>query len=535
MRRSLVLLLLFSLFACVEQQANDPTGQAAAPRLHVLQLLDPTPDLMYDGDPVRLVAVTGFDANGNQVFGPVEDVYDEDISFLGFPAHTTRVEVEFQRAQGYTLATHSAPVDFPGDDDGVIVFNDLAPQAAAPKNTLTVRVVNNSAYPDEEVFLAVNGKNQQQTAFFFLNFAQGQFQQFGGLDRFADYSHPLSLLTKEAEHTYSFQCPIDDLVSGRVYVSFGAKLQGLGLVNPNDPLSLRTPSPTGVPDAQTLWEFMELSVTNPGPTLFTNTSVVDFFSVGLGMTLSHEVGGREQRQTVGFVPGARDLVLAEFEKAATPVEFRNYVRKDGTNHILRVLSPVQGVAIAPQGPLSMFLDAAINAGWAHYAGTTLNIPDNLPTHTFGYQYTGMPIVNNLLSMTCTVAPDPPSQGEVCNLPRPTSRIVFFCDDDGPLVGNVKDSWKNAGTEGHRRLCSLLSSALNRGVFENYPDWGNAAAFYTRPDGRYNHYAKVMHQFAIDGKVYGFGYDDVYGQDPTLVAQVGEVNQVILTIPAVPRL
>ena len=45
----------------------------------------------------------------------------------------------------------------------------------------------------------------------------------------------------------------------------------------------------------------------------------------------------------------------------------------------------------------------------------------------------------------------------------------------------------------------------------------------------------MHQFAIDNKVYGFGYDDVYGQDPTLSEAVSTVNQVVLEIPEFERI
>ncbi len=100
---------------------------------------------------------------------------------------------------------------------------------------------------------------------------------------------------------------------------------------------------------------------------------------------------------------------------------------------------------------------------------------------------------------------------------------------------LRDTWKNDGSQGHKRLVSLLSAALNRGVVENYEDWNKAEKFYTRADGRYNHYSKIMHQFALNGKVYGFGYDDVYGQDPTLVSPLPQVNRLELQIPAIPRL
>lgn len=45
----------------------------------------------------------------------------------------------------------------------------------------------------------------------------------------------------------------------------------------------------------------------------------------------------------------------------------------------------------------------------------------------------------------------------------------------------------------------------------------------------------MHQFALNGKVYGFGYNDVYGQDPTLAQPLSAVNEVVITIPPAPVL
>ena len=266
--------------------------------------------------------------------------------------------------------------------------------------------------------------------------------------------------------------------------------------------------------------------------------------MGLGMTLHYQQNQQDVSETVGFVDDARNQVLKEFEAAGTPSEFRNYVKKDGTQSILRVLSPVQAVAVQPTGALSQFLQSAIDSGWNKYAGVALNIPDNLPTHTFGYQWTGVPIVNGILSMTCIKKPQGDggtgefqSLGEVCNLPKPTSRIVFFCDDNGPRDNNVplRNTWRNDGSDGHKRLCSLLSAALNRGVFENYPDWGSSTQFYARGDGKYNHFSKIMHKFALNSKVYGFGYDDVYGQDPTLAKTLSDVNQVVITIPKIPRL
>lgn len=518
-----------------------PTGR------NRLRIVDPTPDLNVDGHVPSVVSVRGYNTAGAQVFGPDEEPYDADMEFTGLPDETTRVEVEYHRAQGFTLASHTQVVDFAKQDD--VVLESFAPRLlGANRNTFTVRIVNTSDYPDDQVFIGVNGKDRNQQGYYYLRFGAGDqntSQPFGGKDRSAEYTQQLSLLKKEGEHTYSFQCPRENLVSGRIYLSFGKKLEGIGLNDPKSPLTLALPAPSGVPDGQTLWEFMELSATSQpndpqNYTLFTNTSVVDFFSVGLKMTLNYQKNGQNASETVGFVDGARNSVLAAFEEASTPTEFRNYVRKDGSNTILRVLAPNQAVALNPTGPTSQFLAPAIDAGWAHYAQQALMIDDSLP-HKYFYKYVGEPIVNNILKMTCTAKPPGDTAGgdleslETSELPKPTSRIVFFCDDDSNAPPPWRNTWKNLGSDGHKRLCSLLSAALNRGVFENYADWGSPAKFYTRADGRYNHYAKIMHRFALDGKVYGFGYDDVYGQDPTLAEPLANVNQVVITIPPFPKL
>lgn len=550
-------LALFGLCGCGDNTGSEyvvtGTGNRPGPRVNTLVVLDSTPDAAFqaagDPDPVSEVEAFALDSSGQVIYGPIEEEYDGEMTFRGFPDETAEILLKYNRGQGYTLATYRQGIDFVEDDDGVIVLNDVALSAlsAQDHNTFTVRIANTSDYPDDQVYVAVLGKNEAKTAFYYLSFGPADVntsQLFGPVSDYARYSQKLSALKKEADHTYSFQCPYDNLVSGRIYLSFGKQLQGIGLNTPSDPLSLQLPSATGAPDYQTVFEFMELSATQPGTgpsntTLYANTSVVDFFSLGLGMTLEYNQGGKNLSSKVGFVDGARDKILAEFEKPSTPVEFRNYIRRDGAQTILRVLSPVQQTALQPNGALAHFLDPAIDAAWAHYSQVVLNILDNLPGHTpYGYTWTGQLISNGILSMTCTSKPAGDSTtpiGEVDNLPKPTTRIVFDCDDSGPVTQPDKDSYRNAGSDGHKRLVSLIGAALNRGVFETYSDWSDAGKFYTRADGKYNWYSKIMHLFALNGKVYGFGYDDVYGQDPTLAQPMDDVNQVIITIPPFPVL
>lgn len=526
--------------------AATPPGLLA--RINRIQLTDPTPN---SPDDPPLLRIQGYDAQGNLVFGPIERPYNPSLLLEGFSEQTTDIEVNHQRASGFVTRTVRHPVNFLSDKDGLIELESHSLLGdAAPRNSFTVKLVNNSAYSDDKVFVSVSGKDRNDTAFYYLQFGPNGTAQslpFGLVAQSADYSAPLtSLLKEEAPHTYSFQCPYENLVSGRIYLSFGKKLEGYGLNTLADKKSLQTPSASGAPDYLTLYEFMELSATIPevgkGPqeyTLFANTSVVDFFSIGLGMTLAYQNGGSETSETVGFVPNARDLVLQEFDKPAVPEVFKRYIRNQDQSKILRVLGPNQSVALdGENSPIGQFLQPALDSGWLHYAAVVLNIPDNLPSNTFGYQYIGQLIGGaQRLNMTLTAKPAGDTNtpnGEQYSLPKPTSKIVFFCDD--VLDGRpVNETYANLGSDGHKRLVSLIGAAFNRGVFENYTDWGNSAAFYTRPDGKYNWYSKIMHQFATDGKVYGFGYDDVYGQDPTLAHKLDDVNRLVITIPPVEKL
>lgn len=540
-------LLSFSVAACLlsgcgSSSSGDSvdSGSVFAPSsggVNTLRVVDSDGQHSIDGHPVGRMALTGYDGQGQQVFGPVVEPYDDSMEFVGLPDSTTKVDLTYERGPGATLGTQTEPVDFTGPNNLVEITRQIPVSASFnERKTFTVRIENKSDYPDDQVFVSVNGKNRAKTAFYYVKFGAGDnntAEPFGPVSDWPKYSGKLSELKKEADHVYSFQCPYENLVSGRIYLSFGKKLEGIGLNNLNDPLSLQLPSPTGAPDFETLFEFMELSATNQtetGPyTLFANTSVVDFFSIGLGMTMNSVKGA----ETVGFVDGARDKVLAEFEAPSTPSEFRTgraYVKKG--DKILRVLSPVKIVDLDPTGGLGSYLNSAIDEGWTTYASKVLNIPDTLPSHRYGFTYTGQLISNNMLPMTCTNVPAGQSGlGETSSLPKPTTKIIFFCDDPAP----PPNSWTNAGTDAHKRLCSLLSAALNRGVFPNYSDWGSANVFYTRGDKKYNYYSKIMHQFALDSKVYGFGYDDVYGQDPTLAEPLKDVNQVTITIPKVPVL
>ena len=527
--------------------------------------------------------------------------------------------------------------------------SSLAVAAAAPTNktTFTLQLENKSDYPDNQVYINISGKNEALTAWYYLAHAGDS-----SLVRFDDtpgtllpkqtngafvgndkYFLRLSDLTSAGNHTYNMEVPRENLYSGRIYLSFGQILPGVGItapgyafavdgngapqgngtpvtssvtgtgqtdtagnvvsglninattqIFPGEPVSgpgipvgtvvrsvssssqitlsspapantaqtinfnappfsnlaLQGPSFTGAPDYLIPFEFLELSATRdttiPDPyyTLFTNTSVVDFFSIGLGMSVDFLDASNK---TVGFQDGARAALLNDFNSLpAAQAGFQGFVVSDGNgggtlsfsqsvadpSKILRVLGPQNIIQVHPGTSLDNYLQPAIDEAWATYTTTVLNIPDNLPGHApYGFTYIGQLITNNILNLTCTgVAGNQSGLNEQYALNKPTTFIAFKCDDTAP----PPNSYANGGTDAHKRLASLLLAALNRGVLNDYASWSNSKngqpTFYRRPDRLYNVFSQLLHVYALADKVYGFGYDDIYGQDPTIAGPIG---------------
>jgi hypothetical protein len=87
--------------------------------------------------------------------------------------------------------------------------------------------------------------------------------------------------------------------------------------------------------------------------------------------------------------------------------------------------------------------------------------------------------------------------QVASFQQPSTRDVFNCD--GRLAAPNNDVGAIS-----RSLCA----GLNRSTFgfnHTQPTY-NASEFYTRATT--NHFSRIVHQNMVDGKAYGFAFDDV---------------------------
>ena len=82
--------------------------------------------------------------------------------------------------------------------------------------------------------------------------------------------------------------------------------------------------------------------------------------------------------------------------------------------------------------------------------------------------------------------------------KPSTRDALFCD--GALAA------PNDGVTGP--VAAVLGAGLNRGVLLDTPDQPvtDPAAYYRTAAS--NHYSRAMHENTVDGKAYGFAFDDV---------------------------
>ena len=256
--------------------------------------------------------------------------------------------------------------------------------------------------------------------------------------------------------------------SGRVYFSLGERLT-FPVVDGGGQPALQFPAGwvENDPSFGVLHDFVELTHNDAG--IFLNTTAVDQFSIPVEVQTS---GGREQ-VSGRMADGARDEIFAAF--AGQP-DFDALVVAGG----LRVIAPGHGLDAGLFD--DTYLDAHIDAVWQRYAGT-----DFVAQVQGTGDFTGR-VVGDRFTFDRGVAA----------FDRPTTRDVLFCD--GALVS------PNDGVTGP--VGAILCASLNRTTMLDSATGPvrDAAAFYG--EERTNHYARILHDFVEDGRIYGFAFDDV---------------------------
>ncbi|MFC4564635.1 beta-1,3-glucanase family protein [Nocardiopsis mangrovi] len=283
-------------------------------------------------------------------------------------------------------------------------------------------------------------------------------------DGYTDYALSLS---ESGETSISLPSPM----SGRMYFAMGDKLRFKVVEAGDGSAALAYPAGwvESDPNFGVLHDTVEFTHQDDG--MYCNTTTVDQFSVPIAIRLT----GEQDQSTGALVEGGRDRI---FEAVAALPDYSPLVVGDGT----RIIAPGHGL---DQGLFAEdYFAGYVDEVWERYRSTDLSVTTNEGT------FIGR--VDGSDALVFDGGFDP--------IPKPTTRDVLFCD--GALAA------PNDGRLGP--VAAILGSALNRATLLDSADQPT-----DDPDGFYtgeiaNHYARVMHEFAEDGRAYGFAFDDVGG-------------------------
>jgi hypothetical protein len=344
-----------------------------------------------------------------------------------------------------------------------LVMSGLFSEAQAADG-LPVTVVNNTGrFANNAIFMYIVGTD--------LKSGQQGFVRSGGAltpcrpsdngpDGFADLAIPLA-----ANGSTTVVLP---KMSGRIYFSMRDKIKFKVVVDGAGRPALQFPAGwvAGDPSFSVLHDCVEFTFNDAG--MFCNTTTVDMFSIPMAITLA----GAKTQTTGTLVAGGRDRIFAAL--SALP-EFARLVVGDN----LRVIAPGHGIEAGLFSPT--FYDSYVDAVWRKYQTTDLRITAN------GKVFTGRVAGDRLVF-----------GGGVAPFRKPTTRDVLFCD--GALAA------PNDGVTGP--VAAMLGAGFNRTTLLDRADQPNLdpAGFYGGAVA--NHYSRVMHVNSVDGKAYGFAFDDV---------------------------
>lgn len=228
--------------------------------------------------------------------------------------------------------------------------------------------------------------------------------------------------------------------------------------------------------------------------MYANISYVDFVSIPIALTLNTVNSGTSHVSGMA-VDGLQRV--ADGMRQQQQADGRGWdqliVNRTGTNQVLRVLSPNQGLVTNP-GLFAGYYDGYVNEVYSRFQSEELAIDTQAASGVVRAR----------------------AAGDVFNFsgsqfPRPSTQDIFSCST-GPFA-----TGSNAQTNA---IIPRLAAAFNRSTLlltNSIPAPSNL--YYQNPIT--NHYSRIVHQANLDGKGYAFPYDDV--QPSGGADQSGEVH------------
>lgn len=281
---------------------------------------------------------------------------------------------------------------------------------------------------------------------------------------------------------------IPRISGGRIWFSQETPLKFF--VNPGPALVEPSATNTGDVNYKQDWGFCEFTFNQNEA--YINVSYVDFVSLPIALKLENEQG--QVKSVAGLPKDGMEQIAAGLQ--AQGGDWAKLVIQEG-GKTLRVLSPNAGSVLYPDFLQNYYTDY-VNKCWAKYENEDLTVNTQ-----FKWGDAKGRVKNGVLDF-----------GDAGKFGKPNERDIWSCNS-GPFDhAGASDEQLNIGAR--------IAAALNRSTL----DKNNVQPNGEKVDNYYkekvtNHYSRVCHQVAIEGRGYAFAYDDVGAEGG--VDQSGFVN------------
>jgi Beta-1,3-glucanase/Alpha-L-arabinofuranosidase B (ABFB) domain len=373
---------------------------------------------------------------------------------------------------------------------------EVLPPAPAGKINLRLLNATNGAHPDTQLYWAVIGYNPATNVLSYLN-RSGQMMAASPADNDAanrlvkngvSYANYFNRVSEAG----TIQLP--KMYGARLFLSIGSPMfikvvgipGGVGFAGPD----INNPSD---PNQDVYFDFAEFTYNDFG--FFGNTTRVDQFGFPLRIRLVSFDG---TDKTLGEnTELSREAFFRDFDNLAQ-TEFRHLVRRP-----FRIVAPRAG-DFATGRPLGNYFNGYVNQVWDHYRSRDLVVDTQSGT------YRGR------------------VQGEDFVFSKNGGPANIFIRGRPSSVGILEASGNLAsGTSEELVIQAQIAAAFNRHLLITVDpsQWSDASTYYRT--GPANFYSKFFHDRSIDGKAYGFSYDDV--RDHSTLLQHPQPRQVDVQI------
>jgi hypothetical protein len=269
---------------------------------------------------------------------------------------------------------------------------------------------------------------------------------------------------------------IPQIVGGRIWFSIDSTLTFL--LNPGP--ALVEPSVTSPvdPNINVNWAFAEFTYNSTQ--IYANISYVDFVSIPVSLVLTDGTGATTMvtgMPATGFASVCAQL-QAQSQSDGVAGWGNCIVQYNGKN--LRALSPNNDIILRPND-FKGYWEPYVNQAWKKFSTQALTVQaENV----------------NATGTTSTDGTQLNLSGELFNKPNTND---VFSSNSGPFTTGA-DNKRN-------QLIPQLAAALNRSTLLE-TDITPAAVDTFYMNTITNHYSRICHANNVDGKGYGFPYDDV---------------------------